>query len=45
MLRQDLIAGQLVACEKLLRHTGDQNDMAALEQEIREVKMALDLMT
>jgi hypothetical protein len=36
---------QLEACGKLLRHIGDQNDRVALEQEIRELKMALDLMT
>ena len=40
-----LITGQLEACGKLLRHIGDQNDRVALEQEIRELKMALDLMT
>jgi hypothetical protein len=43
--KKDLITGQLEACEKLLAHVGDQNDRVALEHEIRELKMALDLMT
>jgi hypothetical protein len=43
--KKDLIIGQVEACEKLLRHIRDQGDRTALEQEIRELKMALDLMT
>jgi hypothetical protein len=44
--KKELIIGQLEACEKLLRYTADENDnRIALEREIRELKMALDLMT
>lgn len=43
--KKDLMTGQLEACGKLLRYTGDQGDRAALEQEMQELKMALDLMT
>jgi hypothetical protein len=43
--KKDLIIGQLEACEKLLRYTSDENDnRIALEREVRELKMALDLM-
>jgi hypothetical protein len=44
--KKDLINGQLEACEKLLKYTSDENDNRnTLEREIRELKMALDLMT
>jgi hypothetical protein len=45
--KKDLIIGQLEACDKLLRYTSYENDnnRIALEREIRELKMALDLMT
>jgi len=43
--KKDLIIGQLEACERLLKHLRDQNDRVVLEQEIKELKMALDLMT
>jgi hypothetical protein len=44
--KKDLIISQLEACDKLLRYTSDENDnRIVLEQEVRELKMALDLMT
>lgn len=43
--KKDIISAQLEACERLLKYAGDQNDRIALEQEIKELKMALDLMT
>jgi hypothetical protein len=44
--KKDIIIGQPQACEKLLRATSDENDnRIALELEIRDLKMALDLMT
>jgi hypothetical protein len=44
--KKDLIIGQLEACDKLLRYTSDDDDYRiALEREVRELKMALDLMT
>jgi hypothetical protein len=44
--KKDIIIGQLEACEKLQRYTPNENDnRIALEREIRELKMALDLMT
>lgn len=44
--KKDIIIGQLEACEKLQRYTPDENDNTiALDREIRELKMALDLMT
>lgn len=43
--KKDIISAQLEACERLLKYAPDQNDRAAIEQEIKELKMALDLMT
>jgi hypothetical protein len=40
-----IVSAQLEARERLLKYVGDQNDKAALEQEIKELKLALDLMT
>jgi hypothetical protein len=43
--KKDFISAQLEACERLLKYAIEQNDRAALDQEIKELKMALDLMT
>lgn len=44
--KKDIIIGELEACEKLQRYTPYENDnRIVLEREIRELKMALDLMT
>ena len=36
---------QLDACSKLIRYATDEDDKNAVEKEINELKMALDLMT
>jgi hypothetical protein len=43
--KKDIVSAQLEACERLLKYACDQNDRGALDQEIKELKMALDLMT
>jgi len=43
--KKDIVSVQLEAFERLLKYTADQNDCDALEQEIKKLKMALDLMT
>jgi hypothetical protein len=43
--KKDIVSAQLEACERLMKYAAEQNDRAALEQEIKELKMALDLMT
>lgn len=44
--KKDIIIGELKACEKLQRYTPYENDNGiVLEHEIKELKMALDLMT
>ena len=43
--RKDLLLAQLDACEKLGKYATDPIDRAAVEREIRELRMALDLMT
>jgi hypothetical protein len=45
MDKKDLIIGQLDACEKLLIYSGENDEKIALEREIMELKLALDLMT
>jgi len=42
---KDIVSAQLEVFERLLKYTADQNDCDALEQEIKKLKMALDLMT
>lgn len=43
--KKDLISAQLEACEKLSKYANDPDDSFAIEKEIRELRMALDLMT
>ena len=43
--KKDILSAQLEACERLLKYATDQKDRVALDQEIKELKMALDLMT
>lgn len=45
MDKKDLIIGQLDACEKLLTYSDENDDRIALDQEIKELKLALDLMS
>jgi hypothetical protein len=42
--KKDIISSELEACERLLKHTSDEIDRKAVETEIAELKMALDLM-
>jgi hypothetical protein len=43
--RKDLINAQLEACCKLIKYTTDEADKNAVEKEINELRMTLDLMT
>ncbi|HEY3094878.1 MAG TPA: hypothetical protein VGJ42_03865 [Nitrososphaera sp.] len=43
--RKDLITAQLEACNKLIKYATDEEDRNAVEKEINELKMTLDLMT
>jgi hypothetical protein len=38
-------AAQVEACEKLRKYATDGDDLKAVEKEINELRMALDLMT
>jgi hypothetical protein len=43
--RKDLLSAQLEACNKLMKYASDEDDRRAVEKEINELRMALDLMT
>jgi hypothetical protein len=43
--KKDLISAQLEACENLSKYANDEYDKLAVDREIRELRMALDLMT
>jgi hypothetical protein len=43
--KKDLISAQIDACEKLSKYADDDYDKIAVEREVRELRMALDLMT
>jgi hypothetical protein len=42
--KKDIISAQLDACERLLKNTNDRTDRLAIESEIMELQMALDLL-
>ncbi|HEY7078145.1 MAG TPA: hypothetical protein VH500_00490 [Nitrososphaeraceae archaeon] len=42
--KKDIISSELEACDSLLEHTTDQKDRKSIQNEIAELKMALDLM-
>ena len=42
--KRDIISSELDACQSLLKSTTDESDQQAIESEITELKMALDLM-
>jgi hypothetical protein len=42
--KNDIILSEVQACERLLKYTGDENDIVVLEKEIGELKLALDLL-
>lgn len=43
--KKDLVAAQLEACNRLIKYATDEGDRNAVEKEIHELKMALDLMS
>ena len=43
--KKDVISAQLEACEKLSKYADDPDDKLAVDREIRELRMAFDLMT
>jgi hypothetical protein len=43
--RKDLMAAQLEACNKLIKYATDEDDKNAVDKEINELKMALDLLS
>jgi hypothetical protein len=43
--KKDIISAETDACEWLLNYTLDKTDRKAIEMEIAELKMALDLMS
>jgi hypothetical protein len=44
MDKKDIILSEIQACERLLKYTRDENEMATIEKEIAELKLALDLL-
>ncbi len=42
--KKDIILSEIQACERLSKYTGDINDKIILENEIGELKLALDLL-
>jgi hypothetical protein len=42
--KKDIIASEIQACETLRNYTRDEPDMKAIETEIAELKMTLDLL-
>ena len=43
--KKDIISAETEACERLLKYTVDETDRKAVEMEISELKMAIDLMS
>jgi hypothetical protein len=41
--KREIILAQIHACERLLKYVKDKTDLAAIEKEISELKLALDL--
>ena len=42
--KKDIVLAEIGACETLLQASRDESDRKAVEKEIAELKMALDLM-
>jgi len=42
--KKDIIMSEIQACQRLLKYTRDENDKIILENEIAELKLALDLL-
>jgi hypothetical protein len=45
MDKKDVLEAQIQACERLLKYTREMSERSAVEKEIAELRMALDLMT
>lgn len=43
--RRDILLTEIAACERLLKYSDDVSDIMAVEKELSELKMALDLMS
>lgn len=43
--KKDIITAQLRACERLIEYSRDKNDIPIMKREIKELKMALDLVS
>ena len=42
--KKDILISEIQACERLLKYTSEENDKIILENEIAELKLALDLL-
>ena len=42
--KKDILLSEVQACEKLLKYPRDENDTITVENEIAELKLALDLL-
>jgi hypothetical protein len=43
--RRDIIMAQILACERLMKYTMDDNEIKVIEKEIAELKLAKDLIS
>jgi hypothetical protein len=43
--KKDIVLAEIDACEHLLRACNDKGDRSAIEKEISELKLVLDLMS
>lgn len=43
--RRDIVIAQILACERLLKYTQDDNEINAIKKEIYELKLAQDLIS
>jgi hypothetical protein len=43
--KKDILLNQLMACERLIDHANDNNDVELIQTEINELKLILDLVT
>lgn len=42
--KKEIITEQIKACENLLKYTNNKNEILALEKDISELKLALDIL-
>ena len=43
--KKDILLNQLMACENLIDHAKDNNDLELIQTEINELRLILDLVT